>query len=60
MAKLKIPFTMRLNIETHAKLKKIAEAESRSITNTIDVFIKRGIASYEKEYGPIDISDELD
>lgn len=58
MAVIKNQFTLRLNIETHAKLKKMAEAESRSMTNMIEYLIKREIDRYEKEKGKIQLSDE--
>jgi len=35
MAIIKSQFTLRLDLETHAKIKKLAEKENRSLTNMI-------------------------
>jgi hypothetical protein len=58
MAILKAQFTLRLNLENHAKIKKIAEAESRSLTNMIEYLIKKEIDRYEKENGIIELTDD--
>ena len=39
MPVLKSQFTLRLNLADHAKIKKIAEAENRSMTNMIEMLI---------------------
>ncbi len=57
MAIIKAQFTLRLDLENHAKIKKIAQAESRSLTNMIEFLIKKEIDRYENENGIIDISD---
>lgn len=57
MAKIKSQFTLRLNLENHAKIKKIAKAESRSLTNMIEFLVKEEIARYEKDNGPIQINE---
>lgn len=57
MAVIKAQFTLRLDLENHAKIKKIAQAESRSLTNMIEFLIKKEIDRYENENGIIDISD---
>lgn len=58
MAVIKNQFTLRLNIETHAKLKKMAEHESRSITNMLEYIVKNEIARFEEKYGEIQLSDD--
>lgn len=58
MAVIKSQFTLRLNLVDHAKIKKIAESENRSMTNMIDTLIKQKIRQYEKENGEIEVSDE--
>lgn len=58
MAITKIQFTLRLDLETHAKLKKIAEVNSRSVTNMIEYLAKQEIAKYEREHGRIEIREE--
>ena len=40
MAVIKSQFTLRLNLADHAKIKKIAEEENRSITNMIETLVK--------------------
>lgn len=57
MSVIKAQFTLRLNLENHAKIKKIAEAESRSLTNMIEYLIKKEIDRYEKENGVIELND---
>ena len=58
MAVIKSQFTLRLNLVDHAKIKKIAESENRSMTNMIDTLIKQKIKQYEKENGEIKVSEE--
>lgn len=58
MAVLKTSFTLRLNIDDHAKIKKIAETENRSMTNMIETLVKQKIRLYEAENGEIILTDE--
>ena len=58
MAVLKTQFTLRLNLDDHAKIKKIAETENRSVTNMIETLIKKEIKRYEDENGEIELTDE--
>lgn len=58
MAVLKTQLTLRLSLESHAKLKKIAARESRSMTNMIEYLVKKEIARYEAENGVIEVSEE--
>lgn len=58
MAVIKSQFTLRLNLETHAKLQKIANAESRSMTNMIEYLLKNDIAQYEQRHGEIVLTEE--
>ena len=58
MPNLRTQFTMRMDALNHAKIKKISEAESRSMANMIEYLIKKEIARYEKENGEIPITEE--
>ena len=58
MSSLRTQFTMRMDATNHAKIKKISEAESRSMANMIEYLIKKEIARYEKENGEILITEE--
>lgn len=58
MAVLKTQFTLRLNLTDHAKIKKIAEEENRSITNMIETLVKNEIKRYESQNGEINVTDE--
>ena len=55
---IKTQFTLRLNLENHAKIKKIAECEARSLTNMIEYLVKKEIMRYEQENGSIEITDD--
>ena len=58
MPVIKSQFTLRLDLKVHAKIKKIALRESRSMTNMIEYLIKKEIMVYEAENGEIEITDE--
>ena len=58
MAVIKSQFTLRLNLDDHAKIKKIAETENRSMTNMIETLVKQKIQQYESENGEITLTDE--
>ena len=58
MAVIKTQFTLRLSLESHANLKKIAMEEERSMTNMIEYLVKKEIARYERENGPIELTEE--
>ena len=58
MAVIKSQFTLRLNLDDHTKIKKIAETENRSMTNMIETLVKQKIQQYEKENGEIILTDE--
>jgi len=58
MAVIKSQFTLRLDIKVHAKIKKIAEFESRSLTNMIEYLIKKEIAAFEAKNGELVLTDE--
>lgn len=53
----KIPFTFRFDEIYHAKLKVVAEKESRSMSNLIEYLCKIEVDKYEKEHGEITLSD---
>ena len=58
MAVIKTQFTLRLNPTDHAKIKKIADRENRSMTNMIETLVKQKIQQYESENGEITLTDE--
>lgn len=58
MAVIKAQFTLRLDVQTHCKLKKIAQAENRSVTNMIDFLVKNEIRRYEEQNGEIILTEE--
>ena len=58
MAIIKTSFTLRLSLIDHAKIKKIAESQNRSMTNMIETRVKDAIKEYEKENGEIKLTDE--
>lgn len=58
MAALRAQFTLRLNLADHAKIRKIAEEQNRSITNMIETLVKQEIKRYESENGEIKLTDE--
>ena len=58
MPVIKSQFTLRLDLMVHAKIKKIASQESRSMTNMIEYLIKKEIKAYEAENGEMEITDE--
>lgn len=58
MAVLRAQFTLRLNLVDHAKIRKIAEEQNRSITNMIETIVKQEIKRYENENGEIVLTDE--
>ena len=58
MAVIKTQFTLRLNPTDHAKIKKIAEMENRSMTNMIETLVKQKIQQYESQNGEIALSEE--
>jgi len=58
MAVIKSQFTLRLNLTDHAKIKKIADMENRSMTNMIETLVKQEINRYEQEHGEIEVTDE--
>lgn len=49
MAVIKSQFTLRLDLIDHAKIKKISEEENRSMTNMIEMLVKKEIKRYENE-----------
>ena len=50
----KIALQLRLDEQTHKKVKFIASRELRSLNAQFEFFILKGIADYEKEHGSID------
>ena len=58
MAVIRTQFTLRLELEVHIKVSKIAKKESRSMANMIEYLLKKQIETYEKENGKIELTDE--
>jgi len=58
MAVIKEQFTLRLKLENHAKIKKIAKKENRSLTSMIEYLVMKEIEKYEKENGEIILTEE--
>lgn len=44
---------LRIDKETHAKLKSLSEFEGRSINGEVLYLIRQAIAKHEKEYGEL-------
>lgn len=53
----KVPFTFRFDEVYHAKLKVVADKQSRSMSNLIEYLCKLEVDKYEKEYGEIVLSE---
>jgi hypothetical protein len=58
MATDKRQFTLRLLDVNFEKIRFLANMDRRSIAMEIEYIIERHIASYEKDHGPIKLSDE--
>lgn len=58
MAIIKSQYTLRLDLTTFGKIKKIAKAENRSLNNMIDYVIKQEIARYEQQNGEISLDED--
>lgn len=58
MAVVKIQFSLRIDPEVYAKLKKIAKKDTRSVSNLIDSLIMRKIDDFESKYGEIKLTGE--
>ena len=50
----KVAMQIRLDEDTHRKLKVISEKELRSLNAQMEYFIIKGIEAFEDEYGYID------
>lgn len=58
MAVIKTQMSMLLKPIKLAKIRKIAEEDSRTVANMIEYIIKREIKSYELENGEIELTEE--
>lgn len=58
MSVIKSQFTLRLDLEDHAKIKKIAQKENRSMTNMIETLVKNEINQYENDNGEIVLTEK--
>ncbi|KAB4603743.1 Arc family DNA-binding protein [Pseudoflavonifractor phocaeensis] len=51
------PFSLRMDETVMAKLRILAQANSRSINKEIEFAVKEQIKAYERENGPIPLPD---
>lgn len=51
-------FTLRFDDAVYAKIKQIAKAETRSVSNLIQHLCQLKIQEYEREHGRLDVSEE--
>ena len=58
MATDKRQFTMRMQPENFDKIRVVATVNKRSVAMQIELLIEQCIAAYEKEHGPIKLSEE--
>ncbi len=58
MPKIKTAFSLRLDLTSYAKIKKIANLENRSINKMIEHLVQREIKNYESLNGEIMLSDD--
>ncbi|MCL1857852.1 MAG: hypothetical protein FWF92_01285 [Oscillospiraceae bacterium] len=58
MSVIKTQFTMRFEEEIHAKVKKMAKKEARSMTNMIEYIVIKEIERYEAANGVIELTEE--
>lgn len=56
----KAPFTFHLDEEYLNKMRFIAQAETRSLSNLLEHLCKLQITKYEKEHGEIVISEKTE
>ena len=55
MPSRKVAFQLRVDEMTHDKLQIIAKKEIRSLNAQVEYFIARGIETYEKENGTVEV-----
>lgn len=53
MANAKIQTGLRLDEELYYKTRALAELEGRSINNLVEQILRRFVAQYEQEHGPL-------
>lgn len=58
MSVLKTQTTVRIELVTYAKFKKIAIEYNRSVANFLNYLIMKEISAYEKENGEIILTEE--
>lgn len=58
MSKIKTAFSLRLDLNSYAKIKKIAAYENRSMNKMIEHLVQKEIKNYESQNGEIMISDD--
>ena len=49
----RISTQLRIDPNVYEKIKVIADEETRSVNSQMEYFIKKGVAQYELEHGPI-------
>lgn len=58
MTVIRSQYTLRLELVTFEKIKKIAKAENRSLNKMIDYLVKKEVSRYEELNGEIPLSEE--
>lgn len=58
MPVMKAQFPLRLGLVDRAKIKKISDEENRSMTNMVEMLIKKEIKRYESVNGEIILTDD--
>lgn len=53
----RVQYTLRIEAEIIDKMRVMAEEESRSLNNMMEVSLKQAIRRYEAEYGPIQLPE---
>lgn len=54
----RIAFQVRIDEDTHKKLKYISDKELRNLNSQLEYFLVKGIEQFEKENGTIPLSEE--
>lgn len=49
---------LRLDSTLHAKIKTLSDADGRPINNYIVSILRKHIADYEQEHGPIQVTEQ--
>ena len=58
MVKYKPQRNLRLDDETYLKVKFLADKESRSFNNMVEIVLKNYVANYEQQHGEIKVDTD--